>query len=167
DVVLLDSALARLVDVLASDCASAPGAGAAGGTAFGLAAVLGARIVPGAAHLADLAGIDGALDGADLALTGEGSFDAQSLGGKLVGEVLARARRAGVAVAVVAGRAPEPQLVPGVPTASLTERAGSTERALAEPARWAAEAAALLARAWGELAWGPPSDPSRPTHVTP
>lgn len=186
DVALLDGALARFVDVLdahgaagpgasgrigpsasPSDIASSPGAGAAGGTAFGLAAVLGARTVPGAAHLADLAGIDDALEDADLVLTGEGSFDAQSLGGKVVGEVLDRTRRAGAAAAVVAGRVPVPLLVPGLPTVSLTELAGSSERALAEPARWASAAAARLAHAWDELAWGPPSAPVRTAHESP
>lgn len=156
DVAHLEAGLARLAQVLgAQEVAALPGAGAAGGTAFGLAAVLGARLEPGAARLAELAGLGRALEGARLVLTGEGSFDAQSLGGKVVGEVLARAARTGVPAAVVAGRAPEPDLVPGLPVATLLAQAGSAEAALSEPARWAAAAAAALARAWQGAPWGP------------
>ncbi len=177
DVAVLERGMARLVEVLdaepgASDVAPArasttgaalAGAGAAGGTAFGFAAVLGARIVPGAAHLAELAGLDRALAGAGLLLTGEGSFDAQSLGGKVVGEALARSRRVGTPAAVVAGRVADPDLVPGVPTASLTSLAGSGAAALAEPARWAFEGGAYLAHAWCERPWsGRPPDTGTP-----
>src|SRR5690606_783170 len=51
----LDAGLARLAEVLGSrQLAGSPGSGAAGGTAFGLMAALGALVVPGAAHLAEL-----------------------------------------------------------------------------------------------------------------
>ena len=161
DVEQLERGLARLAEVLGG-VPGEPGAGAAGGTAFGFATVLGAAIVPGATYLAELAGLDQALANADLVLTGEGSFDAQSLGGKVVGEVLERARRLGVPAAVVSGCTPEHRLVAGVPTASLTERAGGPAAAIAEPGRWAAEAAALLARAWDELPWGTPAGQGPP-----
>lgn len=145
----LDAGLAHLAEVLdARALASLPGSGAAGGTAFGLAAVLGAQVELGSARLAELSGLERALGEADLVITGEGSFDAQSLGGKVVGEVLARARRLGVPAAVLAGRVPEPELVPEVRTVSLVKKAGSEISALAEPERWAFVAAAALAREW-------------------
>ena len=51
-------------------------------------------------------------------------------------------------VARLAGRVPEPELVPEVRTVSLVKKAGSEISALAEPARWAFVAAAALAREW-------------------
>ncbi|WP_051769158.1 glycerate kinase [Lentzea albidocapillata] len=77
DVVLLEAGLARFADVLGGD-RDAPGTGAAGGTAFGLATAWGARLVPGARFVADLAGLPAALGWADLLITGEGRLDEQS-----------------------------------------------------------------------------------------
>ncbi len=82
----------------------AAGAGAAGGTGYGLAAAWGAELVPGAVELGRVAGLDRALAGADLVITGEGRFDETSLTGKTCGTVIAAAAAAGVPVAVVAGQ---------------------------------------------------------------
>lgn len=86
-----------------------PGYGAAGAAPVGLAALLdgaGARwrLRPGAAAVADAVGLDAALAEADLVVTGEGALDAQSPGGKAVGEVAARAAAARVPLAILAGR---------------------------------------------------------------
>lgn len=86
------------------DLASQPGTGAAGGLGFGLAAALGGRLVAGASTVADLVGLDAHLAGADVVVTGEGRLDATSFEGKVVGEVVARARAAGSRVGVVAGQ---------------------------------------------------------------
>ena len=147
----LDAALARLAGLLGGN-PDAPGAGAAGGTAYGFASCWGATSVSGADAVAEAAGLDAALAGADLVLAGEGQFDAQSLRGKVVGRLVARAAAAGVPVAVVAGRLagelPVAEL--GVSRAvSLTELAGSPARAMAEPARWLTEAGRSLAGEWG------------------
>ncbi|HEX9887959.1 MAG TPA: glycerate kinase [Nitriliruptorales bacterium] len=85
----------------------APGTGAAGGLGYGLAAVLGASIVDGAAAVLDAVGFQHHLGGADLVVTGEGGLDRTSLDGKVVGRVVDEARRARVAVAAVAGRLAE------------------------------------------------------------
>ena len=63
------------------------GGGAAGGLAGGLAAI-GARLEPGFDVVAEAVGLEAALDGADLVVTGEGKLDATSLEGKVVGGVL-------------------------------------------------------------------------------
>ncbi|HXS64625.1 MAG TPA: glycerate kinase [Streptosporangiaceae bacterium] len=102
---ILDAALARFAAGTASvtglDLASAAGAGAAGGTGFGALAYLGAKLVPGVDLVLDLIGFDDALAGAGLVITGEGSMDSQSLGGKApIGVARAAARRAVPAVAV-------------------------------------------------------------------
>ena len=145
---LLDAGLARLADLLGGD-RHAPGAGAAGGTAYGFATCWGAAFVSGADAVAEAAGLDGALAGAALVLTGEGQFDVQSLRGKVVGRLVERARAAGVPVVVVAGRvAGSAAELPGARAVSLTERAGSAAAAMADPARWLTAVAEDLAREW-------------------
>lgn len=81
---------------------TAPGAGAAGGVGFGLS-LLGARLVPGAALVADAVGLDGRLAGSDVVVTGEGRFDWQSLHGKVTTAVAARALAHAVPAVVIAG----------------------------------------------------------------
>jgi glycerate kinase len=140
----LETGLARLAALLGGDPA-APGAGAAGGTGYGLAAAWGAALTPGAAELSRLAGLDRALAGADLVITGEGRFDATSLTGKICGTVLAAAAVAGVPVALVAGQISGTQ--PGIArTISLAALAGDTAAAQASPRRWLRLAGRQLAR---------------------
>ncbi len=79
-----------------------PGAGAAGGVGFGLMAV-GAQLLSGAAFVLEFAGFEAALAEADLVITGEGRFDAQTLTGKGPGAVLTTASEADVPVWVVCG----------------------------------------------------------------
>ncbi|MEU6879075.1 glycerate kinase [Streptomyces sp. NPDC046712] len=69
----LEAGLTRLSELLGGAPERA-GAGAAGGTAYGLAATWGAAITPGAAAVADLLRLDEAIASADLVVTGEGRF---------------------------------------------------------------------------------------------
>jgi glycerate 2-kinase len=145
----LEAGLARLAAALGGDPAAA-GAGAAGGTGYGLAAAWGASLMPGAAELARLAGLDRALAGADLVITGEGRFDETSLTGKTCAMVIAAAAAAGVPVAVVAGQVSagltEPDSVPALAAVvALAALAGGTAGALASPRRWLRRAAGRLA----------------------
>ncbi|MFC3300899.1 glycerate kinase [Arthrobacter agilis] len=107
DVAVLDHGLAHLARVLAEatgvDVVDLPGMGAAGGLAAVLVAFFAAEIVPGSALVADAVGLAAALADADLVLTGEGSFDSQSLGGKVVQAVVENAP-ATCAVVAIAGR---------------------------------------------------------------
>ena len=80
-----------------------PGAGAAGGLGFGVLAFLGGSLRPGIDLLLDCAGFDGLLAGADLAITGEGRMDAQTLQGKAPYGVLLRAKACGVPVLGICG----------------------------------------------------------------
>ncbi|MBA3780606.1 MAG: allantoinase AllB [Nocardioides sp.] len=104
----LDGALSRFADVVATDTGrdlrDDPGAGAAGGVGFGAIAVLGARLRPGADVVQDLTGLEAAMAGVDLVVTGEGALDKQTLHGKAPAGVAAAARRAGLPVVAVAGR---------------------------------------------------------------
>lgn len=111
DVATLDRGLARLNDALecaapgAHAAALAPGAGAAGGVGYAAMAVLGAARRPGIEIVIELVGLAPLLEGADLVITGEGSFDSQSLGGKTPWGVAKAARAAGVAeIVAVCGR---------------------------------------------------------------
>jgi glycerate 2-kinase len=146
-VAVLEAGLARLALVLGG-APGAPGAGAAGGTGYGFAAAWGAGIMPGAAELCRIAGLDDQLGRADLVLTGEGRYDATSAQGKITGTVLAAAERAGVPAGLVAGViAADPP--PGVTAVALDRLAGGTAAAMSSPARWLREAGRLLAAGLG------------------
>jgi len=142
----LERNLGRLVRAMPDRApfADAAGAGAAGGTGFGLL-VWGARMAGGAAAVADAIGLTGALDGASLVITGEGRFDGQSAAGKVPSEVTARADAAGVPVALVAG-AIDADTAGFAASASLTDLAGGGAAAMSEPLRWLEAAGAHLAR---------------------
>jgi glycerate kinase len=135
----------RYRDARGVDVRALPGAGAAGGLAGGLAAY-GARLVPGAALVADVVGLRDALQDASLVLTGEGRVDATSFAGKVVGHVLDEARPLGVPVAIVAGDAERGLTPEEIRCLTLVELGGSLERALEDAARLAADAAAALSR---------------------
>jgi glycerate 2-kinase len=108
DVAVLERALAGWAELTQSvtglDLAGEPGAGAAGGTGFAALAYLGARLVRGADLVLDLIGFERALTGAGLVVTGEGSLDRQTLGGKAPVGVARAAGKHGIPVIVVAGR---------------------------------------------------------------
>ncbi len=100
------------------------GSGAAGGLAGGLAAV-GARLVPGFDLVAEEIDLADRLQGADLAVTGEGFLDDQSFEGKAVGGVAELAGALGVPMLVVAGEVLPGVAVPaGASVVSLVERFG-------------------------------------------
>jgi glycerate 2-kinase len=83
--------------------ASRPGAGAGGGIGAMLMA-LGARTVPGAALVADEAGLPAALAGAAVCVTAEGRIDRQTLSGKVVARVADLCARSGVQCIAVGGK---------------------------------------------------------------
>ncbi len=104
----LADGLDRWADVVEGDLGGVsrdlPGTGAAGGLGFGLVAALGARIVPGAAAVAEAVGLEEELEDADLVVTGEGSLDETTGEGKVVGHVVVAARRRGIRSVAVVGR---------------------------------------------------------------
>jgi glycerate kinase len=143
-IVMLEAGLGRLAELLGGQ-SDAPGAGAAGGTAYGLAAAWGAVIMPGAAELSRIAGLDQALAGAELVITGEGCYDRTSADGKVAGAVFAAAEQAGVPAALVAGLIaadPPPGVVRSVELADL---AGGAAGAQVTPAHWLRAAGRMLA----------------------
>jgi glycerate 2-kinase len=156
DVLLLDAALEHFAGVLehslcATDLAVQPGGGAAGGLGAALIA-LGGQVTSGINLVTNLIGLDRELDAADLVITGEGSFDHQSLRGKVVAGIAAGARDRGLPCVVLAGRNEtgfrEAAAAGVTETHTLVEHFGSTELAMAEPARGLRELAARLAGQW-------------------
>ncbi|HTP14539.1 MAG TPA: glycerate kinase [Streptosporangiaceae bacterium] len=148
---VLEAGLARLAGQLGGHPA-APGAGAAGGTAYGLAAAWGALIAAGSAELCKIAGLDPALADADLVITGEGRYDATSADGKVTGAVCAAAAAAGVPAALVAGQlagAVPPGVRYRVALAGIARGAAAAQR---EPGRWLAAAGRALAMDIGAAA---------------
>ena len=107
DIAQLDAGLAHLAAIVlgetGEDMTDRPGAGAAGGMPATLVPLLHAELVPGSTLVADAVGLADKMVSADLVLTGEGSFDSQSLGGK-VAVAVARLAPAGCPVVVIAGR---------------------------------------------------------------
>ena len=98
----------------------------------------------GSGAIAELTGLAADIAGADLVITGEGRYDGQSEAGKAPAHVAQLARAAGVPVALVAG-AIEADASGFAASASLTELAGSTAAALADPLRWLRDAGEHLA----------------------
>ena len=144
----LERGLSRLASLLGGH-PQAAGSGAAGGTAYGLAATWGAQLVPGSAEVADIVGLDAALAEADVVVTGEGRLDAQSFRGKVIGEVSRRALTHGVPVFACVGSA-DPDVRERVAQClELTDLAGSRDAAMADPQRWLREAGRVLAQRFG------------------
>jgi glycerate kinase len=146
---LLTRRLARLADEYEQrtgvDVRTLPGAGAAGGLAGGLAAI-GAELEPGFDVVAGAAGLETALEGVDLVVTGEGRLDASSFDGKVVGGVLEWATDAGIPhLAVVAGQVAaegrdELALHAGARLLALTDRVWQAGEAFARAATLVEEA---------------------------
>jgi glycerate kinase len=86
-------------------CAGDPGAGAAGGAAYGLRAFLGAKFVKGIDFMLSLSGADKIFSRkqVDLIITGEGAIDEQTLQGKLIHGVLGLGKKHGVPVIGICG----------------------------------------------------------------
>ncbi|QXI41654.1 glycerate kinase [Pseudomonas wayambapalatensis] len=155
-VLLLDQALGHFADhcaqLLGEDVREFPGCGAAGGMGFAAKAFMGARFRPGVEVVAELAGLDGLVRGADLVITGEGRFDAQTLRGKTPMGVARVAKRHGVPVVVIAGtlgEGYEALYAHGIDAAfAVTSGPMTLERACAEAGTLLEARAGDIARLW-------------------
>jgi glycerate kinase len=156
DIYRLDAALEVFAGVLetafgVSDLQRQPGGGAAGGIGAALIA-LGGRVVSGIGLVTNQIGLEKDLDAADLVITGEGSFDHQSLRGKVVAGIANSARDRGVPCIVLCGRNEtgyrEAASAGVTETYSLTDHFGTTEAALERPAEGLRDLAGRIARQW-------------------
>ena len=154
DVRELDAALTRFADIsaqtLGCDKRDLAGAGAAGGLAFAFAAFANARIAPGALLVAEMRDLHGAMRDACICFTGEGSIDAQTLGGKTVLGVASIARDAGVRVVAFGGRVTadaEASLAEaGIVAVPIVDGPLELERAFADASNLLERAARRIAR---------------------
>ena len=138
---LLDEALFNLVRV--SGFPETAGSGAAGGTTYGFQLAYEAEVKAGSQEIATLIGLPQAIADADLVITGEGKYDSQSLQGKVVSTVASLSSVTPLAYIVGSQAIDFPEGSLGI---SLTELAGSSDRAIADVRHWAIEAAATLAK---------------------
>jgi glycerate kinase len=154
DVAILETALTCWAATVGGDPSRA-GCGAGGGTGFGFVSAWGAEIAPGADFIAELTGLASAAVSADVVLTGEGRFDSQSAGGKVVGQLIRRCESLGTKLGIVAGdvKASTPHW-----SVSLAELSGSTESAMEESRKWLRAAGARAARQFSDTL-GPSSAP--------
>lgn len=155
DIEVLDAVLAGWAATLERhmphcprDLARQKGAGAAGGLGAAVLA-LGGKIISGIDLVLGETGLKSEIAKSGLVITGEGSFDHQSLRGKVIAGVAGAAQGAGVPCVVLAGRVTtdrREQGAAGITEAhSLVDHFGSVDRAMAEPARGLRELAHRLA----------------------
>jgi glycerate kinase len=138
------------------DPAVALGAGAAGGLGYGLMCLNASR-VPGIATVLATVGLDRLISQADVVVTGEGSFDWQSLRGKVVSGVAGAALEQGRPCVVLAGQVQvgrREYSASGVTAAfsvveHLTERGIDPQRAFDDPVGSLSSLAARAAQTWG------------------
>ena len=138
-------------DARAGRLSALPGAGAAGGLGFALA-LLGARLLPGARLVADAVDLSGRIAAHDLVVTGEGRTDWQSLHGKVVAEVAARALPCAVPAVVVSGEVlvgRRELSAAGITAAyAVADGTDAVGAALRDPAGTLRARAARVARTW-------------------
>ncbi|MDX8029490.1 glycerate kinase [Lentzea sp. BCCO 10_0856] len=145
----LEAKLAAM-DVL-KPVSDVPGAGAAGGLGAALLS-LGATVRSGAGLVRELTGLDAALDDADVVVTGEGSFDWQSLRGKLITAVAGGAAERGLPCVAIAGQVSVGRRemgAAGVQEAySVSDHVGSVQKSIADARKSLIATAQHVARQW-------------------
>ncbi|WLI44219.1 glycerate kinase [Pseudomonas beijingensis] len=152
----LDRALGHFAEqcarALSKDVRDEPGSGAAGGLGFAAKGFLGAQFRTGVDVVAQLTGLAEAVSGADLVITGEGRFDAQTLRGKTPFGVARIARQHGVPVVVIAGTLGEGYQAlyeHGIDAAfALVNGPMTLQEACADAPRLLSERAGDIARLW-------------------
>lgn len=135
EVELLECALNNFEEVVGANPEIA-GSGAAGGTAYGLTHLWGARIHSGSEFIFEKLDVARKIEEADLIITGEGSLDSQSFDGKVIGSLLQLTHGASKPLWAVVGinKSGESSRIAGV--TSLTEISGSPQAAMVDAAYW-------------------------------
>ena len=152
DIVALEGGLSALADCVATDLGcdfrDTPGAGAAGGLAFGLLSFCGAKVCSGFDLVADTLRLEERVAASDLIITGEGRIDGQTLEGKGPAGVAALARRHGKPVLALAGSFAENAAVHSLfdATCTIIDEPVILESALSRGAEFLERAATRAAR---------------------
>lgn len=101
----LEQGMRHVSSLFPKNIAPLPGSGAAGGTAGGLLAFLsGATLVGGSDLVAQALNLEEKIEHADLVITGEGSFDAQTESGKAVSKVIDLCKKHQKPLKIICGR---------------------------------------------------------------
>jgi glycerate kinase len=128
-----------------------PGAGAGGGLGYGLL-LLGAEALPGVDTVLETVGFDHVLRGAQLLVTGEGSFDADSLHETVVSRAAEAALAHPVPTVVLAGQVHvgrrETMALGVTGSYAVADRPEDVPQALADPVGTLTERARRLAGTW-------------------
>jgi glycerate 2-kinase len=128
-----------------------PGAGAAGGLGYGLL-LLGGHRVSGVRAVLEAVGFESKVKATDLVVTGEGSFDWQSLRGKVVAGVAQAALAQAKPAVVIAGQTMvgrRETMALGISgTYAVAENPDQVAAALADPAGTLSARAARVAGTW-------------------
>ena len=152
DIVALEGGLSALADCVATDLGwdfrDTPGAGAAGGIAFGLMSFCGAKVCSGFDLVAETLRLEDRIAASDLVITGEGRIDGQTLEGKGPAGVAALARRRGKPVLALAGSVAENTAVHTLfdATCAIIDEPATLDAAMTRAAEFLERAAARAAR---------------------
>jgi len=103
DLPLLDDGLRNFEKQSGKSLNEISGAGAAGGLGAGVSFFLNASLMSGIEVILDAINFEKLAENADLIITGEGSFDSQSLFGKVPVGISRRAKKLGIPVIVLCG----------------------------------------------------------------
>lgn len=145
----VDNALGRwsklLSEATGKQASQLNGAGAAGGTPVAIINVFNSTLTSGSQWFMDKFDLRSKIHGADLIITTEGKFDAQSMMGKITGEIIKECTIAKKACVVIAGEISDQELkINHVHFVSLSKLSGSSNESIKNPRYWLAESINLL-----------------------
>ncbi len=152
DITALEGGLSALADCVTTDLGcdfrDTPGAGAAGGIAFGLLSFCGAKVCSGFDLVAATLRLEERIAASDLVITGEGRIDGQTLEGKGPAGVAALARKHGKPVLALAGSVADNAAVHALfdATFSIIDEPVALDAAMRRGAEFLARAATRAAR---------------------
>lgn len=152
DIVVLEAGLSALADAVTTDLGcdfrDTPGAGAAGGIAFGLMSFCGAKVCSGFDLVAETLRLEERIATSDLVITGEGRIDGQTLEGKGPAGVAALARKHGKPVLAFAGSVAQNSAVDSLfdATAGIIDEPVTLDAAMSRGAEFLERAATRAAR---------------------
>ncbi len=149
DLARADALLTRWADLLEQETGinprNTPGSGAAGGVAAAGLSVLKAKIESGFDWIANVTKLQSLIESTDVVITGEGSFDQQSLMGKGPGEIIKLAQAANKQICVIAGKI-DADILGQIPCVALVDLAPSAEESIQNPQVWLTVATEKLLR---------------------
>ena len=144
DIEILEAGLERLLEV--SEKNDFAGAGAAGGTSFGLNFGWDTSLNSGAKVIAELVELREEINKSDIVITGEGKYDQQSAQGKVVGLIQELSAECKKKTLLCVGSSDVDFPSNHLSGVVLEDLAGSKEAAMSESLQWLVKAGELLAQ---------------------